>query len=149
MGRRESRPRGPVASGDRPHARGWTGVPEGVRAGDLDAVAAFVRGLPPISRVDLMEGTAYLARYRDSLDAPLPPAASLVPGIAPARLFEVLEPDAFAALVADLSARIGKAEHPVSYAARALASRWSEVLSRMADDAQQRRTRRHRGEQVG
>ena len=126
---------------------GWKGVPDGVRAGDTFAVAAFIRTLAPVSRVGLHEGANYMRRFQEHSYAPVTPAARAVSSMHPGRLFEVLFPVVFAELLTDLAPRIGAKKYPRSYAAKALAQRWATCLAQLADDAVEHRARlaRERG----
>lgn len=117
-----------------PAARGpWHGVPEGVRRGEVLALGGWLRGIPPNSQVELRAGDVYLRRYREHAVSPIPEAAFGCSALQPARLLEILEPDVWADLIADLAPRMADINHPRTYAMRALARRWDDVLSKLED----------------
>lgn len=121
------------------------GVPEGVSRGDPTAVAGWLRRLGAMSQAGLFAGATYVARFTEHAGV-VPPGPVSDPSCPPGLALEVLAPQAFLALVDDLAGHLPLKAFPRKYSARALAGRWTEVLSRTADEAQARRDRwRDRG----
>lgn len=131
-------PEGPGGVLDLRLGPGWAGVPAGVRGGDPDATGAWLRSLSPMSHAGLYAGAAYVARFREHAGL-LPPGEATDPTCGPGRALELLAPDAWAALVGDLVGHLPQKDFPRKYSARALASRWEEVLGKAADAASKRR----------
>lgn len=124
---------------------GWAGVPAGVSAGNPDAVAGWLRALGPMSHASLFPGSTYVARFAEHAGV-VPPGPATDPTCSPGRALELLAPDAWTALVADLTGHLPRKDFPRKYTARALAQRWEQTLGRLADEAQARRDRwRDRG----
>lgn len=118
---------------------GWDRVPGGVFAGEAPAVAAWARTFGAFSKAGLHDGYAYVSRWTEASGLQPAPGADDA-AVTPGRALELLVPEAFDALVADLTAHLPGAQYPRTYTARALAGRWTEVLSKMADAAQRRRS---------
>jgi len=123
----------------------WHGVPEAVRRGEILAVGAWVRSIPPNTAVELRAADTYLRRWREHAVAPVPEEAFQVSSLQPARLLQVLDPEGWADLIGDLAARMGGVEHPRTYVMRAVARRWGDVLSKLEDLSVARRADEARG----
>lgn len=126
-------------------SEGWAGVPTGVRAGEAEAVAGWIRELESMSHAKLYPGSTYVARWAEHAGL-VPPGAATDPTARPGRVLEALDPDAFRALVADLVAHLPRKDYPRKYTARAIAARWEDALGKLADAAAKRRSQwRERG----
>jgi hypothetical protein len=123
-----------------PAGAGWLGIPGAVFLGQPPAVATWVRGFGGFSKAGLYDGHAYVSRWTEQ-SGMQPAEGAEDPGISPGRALELLVPAAFDAVVTDLAAHLPQTTHPRTYTAKAIASRWSEVLAKMADEAAARRDR--------